>query len=125
MDFVSVAPDPRVDPESRARFSRAVEAHNAALAAEHAFDPHYGRRLAGDLADAGLADVACEGRASTWRGGEVGGTAWRLTFVQLRPQMLATGMASADDIDAAIALCADPRFRLLSQITMAAWGRRV
>ena len=53
---------------------------NAALAAQHSFDPDYGRRVVRDLADAGLTDVGCEGRASTWRGGEAGGTVWRLTF---------------------------------------------
>jgi hypothetical protein len=51
-----------------------VAAHNAVLAGQHTFDVHYGRRVAGDLADAELADVACEGRASMWRDGQVGDT---------------------------------------------------
>jgi hypothetical protein len=49
-----------------------VDAHNAVLAEEHGFDPGYGRRVAGDLADAGLADVGSAGRASMWNGGEAG-----------------------------------------------------
>jgi hypothetical protein len=85
---------------------------------------HPGRRVAGDLAHAGLADVGCEGRAAMWRGGEAGGTVWRLTLTQLREAMLATGLVTTADIDAAIALCADARFSFLSQVTMAAWGRR-
>ena len=53
-------------------------AHDAVLSgAEHGFDVHYGRRVAGDLADAGLADVGCEGRVSMWRGAEVDGALWR------------------------------------------------
>ena len=88
------------------------------------FDPFYGRRLVGDLEDAGLADGGCEGRASMWRGGQAGGTAWRLTLAQLREPMIESGLVSAADLDALIPLCDDPRFGIMSQITMAAWGRR-
>jgi SAM-dependent methyltransferase len=124
MDFASVAADPRVGVAAQNVFARVVAAHNAVLAAQHAFDPHYGRRVARDLADAGLADLACEGRASMWRGGEAGGTVWRLTFTQLREPMLASGLVTSTDVDHAIALCDDPAFWFASQITMAARGRR-
>jgi hypothetical protein len=124
MDFGSVAADPRVGARARSAFTRVVAAHNAVLAAQHTFDLHYGRRLAGDLADAGLANVACEGRASMWRGGQAGGTVWGLTFTQLREPMLASGLVTSTDIDDAIALCDDPGFAFVSQITMAACGRR-
>ena len=124
MDFVSVAVDPRVSSRAREAFERVLRAHNTVLAEQHAFDPAYGRRLHGDLADAGLAEVACEGRAAIWRGGDVGATVWRLTFTQLREAMLASELATAGEIDEAIALCDDPSFGLLSQIIMAGWGRR-
>ena len=124
MDFVSVAADPRVDSTAQGAFSRVVEAHNAVLAAQHHFDPYYGRRVAGDLAGAGLADVRSEGRASMWRGGEAGGTVWRLTFAQLRDAMVASGLVTAAEIDEAMALCDAPGFWFLSQLTMAARGRR-
>ena len=67
-----------------------------------------------DLVEAGLDDVDCEGR---------GGTAWRLKIAQLRERMVAAGLVSSDQVDTAMALCADRRFSFLSQITMAAWGR--
>ena len=124
MDFVSAVPDPRLDPETRALVSRVVAAHNAVLAERHSFDPFYGRRLVGDLEDAGLADISCEGRASMWRGGQPGGTAWRLTVAQLRDPMIASGLVSATDLDALVLLCDDPGFSIMSQITMAGWGRR-
>jgi SAM-dependent methyltransferase len=124
MDFASVAADPRVDADAESVFTRVVAAHNAVLAGQHTFDVHYGRRVAGDLADAGLADVACEGRASVWRGGQPGGTVWRLTFTQLREPLMASGLVTSADIDDAIALCDDPAFAFVSQITMAACGRR-
>jgi SAM-dependent methyltransferase len=124
MDFVSAVPDPRLDPDTRALVARAVDAHNTVLAERHSFDPFYGRRLVGDLEDAGLTDVGCEGRASMWRGGQPGGTAWRLTLEQLREPMITSGLLSGADLDALIPLCDDPRFSIMSQITMAAWGRR-
>jgi SAM-dependent methyltransferase len=124
MDFASVAADPRVDAYARSVFTRVVAAHNAVLARQHTFDVHYGRRVAGDLADAGLEDVACEGRASMWRGGQAGGTVWRLTFTQLREAMMGSGLVTSADIDDAIALCDDPAFAFVSPLTMAACGRR-
>lgn len=124
MDFVSVAPDPAMDRVAAEGFERVVHAHNAVLAERHAFDPFFGRRLAGLLTAAGLVDVATEGRAAIWHGGGPGGTVWRLTLAQLREPMVASGLVSATEVDDAIALCDDPRLRLLSQITMAAWGRR-
>jgi SAM-dependent methyltransferase len=123
MDFVSVAPDPRVDARGRAAFARSVAAHNAVLAARHTFDPDYGRRLTGDLESAGVTAVEAEGRAAMWRGGGAGGLVWRLTFEQLREPMVASGLASEEDVALAIVLCDDPRLRFLSQVTVAAWGR--
>ena len=124
MDFAPVAADPRVDAGDRSVFTRVAAAHNAVLGRQRGFDVHYGRRVAGDLADAGLADVACEGRASMWCGGEVGGALWRLTIIQLREPMLASGRVTSSDIDRVIALCDDPKFASVSPLTMAARGRR-
>jgi SAM-dependent methyltransferase len=124
LDFVSAVADPRMDAESCALFARLVEAHNAVLAARHGFDSAYGRRVAGDLEHAGLADAGCEGRASTWRGASAGGAMWRLTIAQLRDSLIASGVMDAADVDAAMALCAAPHFSSLSPVMMAAWGRR-
>ena len=124
MDFVSAVPDSRLAADSRDLIARAVHAHNTVLAARHGFDPFYGRRLVGELEDAGLAEIGCEGRASMWRGGEAGGSMWRLTLAQLHEPMIASGLVTSADLDAIFALCEDPRFSILSQITMAGWGRR-
>jgi SAM-dependent methyltransferase len=124
MDFVSVAVEPSVASGARATFERVLEAHNAVLAGQHAFDPYYGRRLVRDLDEAALSDLGSQGRAAIWRGGDAGATVWRLTFMQLREAMLASELATAAEIDEAVALCEDPGFGFLSQITMAGWGRR-
>jgi SAM-dependent methyltransferase len=122
MDFISVAPDLRLDPRARAVFSCVIDAHNTILAGSHCFDPHYGRRLAGELAAAGLVNTGCEGRSWIWHGGGAGGRVWQLTLMQLRESIIASGLATTEELDAALALCADPALRFMSQITMAAWG---
>jgi SAM-dependent methyltransferase len=124
MDFISVTPDPRLDGESAALFARVVDAHNSVLAQRHDFDPAYGRRLAGDLEDAGLVDVECEGRASMWYGGQAGGRVWKLTLAQLRDALVESDLVSEADVDAALELCDDPSLRFLSQLVVTAWGRR-
>jgi SAM-dependent methyltransferase len=124
IDFVSAVPDPRMDAERGALFERIVSSHTAVLADRHAFDPFYGRQVAGDVEAAGLADMGSEGRASMWRGGGPGGRIWQLTIDQLRDAILAAGLMSADELAAALALCDDPRLTMMSPLMMAAWGRR-
>jgi SAM-dependent methyltransferase len=124
IDFVSSVPDPRMDTEPRALFERAMSAHNAVLANRHSFDPLYGRRVAGDLEDAGLTDVGSEGRAAMWRGGGPGGRIWRLSVDQLRDEIIALDLLSPAEFDTALALCDDPGLMVMSPVMMAAWGRR-
>jgi SAM-dependent methyltransferase len=124
LDFASAVPDPRMGAQLCARFTRTVEAHHAVIAERHGFDPVYGRRLAGDLAEAGLVDCGRLGRASMWRGGEPGGEIWRLSLEQLRDGIVDGGLMDAAEADAAIELCSDPRFSSLSPVMMTAWGRR-
>jgi SAM-dependent methyltransferase len=120
MDFISIAPDPRLGSCHRELFVRAVEASNEALAELSGFDAAYGRRLAGDLAEAGLVECESEGRAGIWFGGQAGGEVWRLTFAQLREPMIASGRVSHADVEELLALCEDPALRFLSQVTVAA-----
>jgi SAM-dependent methyltransferase len=125
IDFVSSVPDPRMDAAPRELFERAANAHNTVLAQRHSFDPFYGRRVAGDLEDAGLTDMGAHGRASMWRGGGPGGRIWRLSIEQLRDQIVALDLLSPTEFEAALALCDDPRLMVMSPVMMAAWGRRL
>ncbi len=122
MDFASVATADAPDARSRAAFERVLEAHLEVLGRRSGFDARYGRRLPADMRDAGVADVGCEGRVALWRGGDAGMRVWRLTFVQLRAAMIASG-TSAADVDRAIDLCDDPAMSCLSPLVMAGWGR--
>src|SRR5215212_4208087 len=114
LDFVSLVPAPQLDADSRTLFTRVMHAHTAVLAERHGFDHAYGRRLVGDLTDAGLTDIGCEGRVSMWRGDGPGGTVLRLTLCQLREALIASGLVTGSEVDDAIALCRDPRLSFLS-----------
>jgi SAM-dependent methyltransferase len=124
MDFLSVAPDPRLSPATQALFTRVNRAHLAVLAEQHRFAPYYGRRAAADLAAAGLVDIRCAGRLGIWQGGRPGGRLLQLTLIQLRGQMAASGLVTAGEVEAVIDLCADPDFSFMSQATIAVWGHR-
>lgn len=123
-DFISFTPDPGLEPTIRAFFSRLIDAQNAMFAGPHSCDPHYGRRLAGELGAAGLVKTGCEGRAAIWHGGQAGGRFWQLTLLQQRPTIIASGLATAREVDVALARCADPKLHFLSPMTVAAWGFR-
>ncbi len=123
LDFVSAVPDPAMGPDSAALLTRVVEAHLAVVVERSGFDPVHGRRLRGRLEDAALVDVAVEGRATIWRGGEPGGELWRLTFSQLHEPMVRAGRVSALELDRALELCRSG-LSYLSPLAMTAWGRR-
>lgn len=125
MDFSAAVTIPEVDEPTRQLFDRVFTVHNALLEAKHGFDLTYGARLIDELTMAGLKDVGSECRRSTWRGGELGTTALRFTLEQLREPVIASGHVGPDDVDAAIALCADPHFGIRSQWIHSAWGWRL
>ena len=57
-------------------------------------------------------------------GGTAGAAAWCLTLDQLHGPLLASGAVTDEDLGATLALLDDPGFAFLSQVTVAAWGRR-
>jgi hypothetical protein len=106
-----------------ALFGKAVAGHHRVVMGR-GFDVYYGRRVLGDLQRRGLGEIGTEGRVFCWNGGSAGAAAWRLTFEQLGEQMVASGEITAEELAAVIPLLDDPGFVLLSQVTVAAWGRR-
>ena len=124
LDFVSLVPDPLMDPRAESQLAHVVAAHNACLRSESTFDLFYGRRLEGELSDVGLVDVGTAGHVSVWRGGQPGGRLWQLTLAQLREGMIRVGDVTASEIDHVVELFDRPGAGLLSPVTMAAWGRR-
>lgn len=122
LDFVSAVPDPAMDADAAAVFSRVLHAHTLVLSERNGFDAAFGRRLPGLLRAAGLTQVDAAGRVTMRRGGEPGGELWRLTFEQLGQAMLETGLVDDDDVDAAMALCRRG-LSFMSPVMVTGWGR--
>jgi hypothetical protein len=118
---VSVAVEPRVSSRARETFERTVEAHTRCLPDDMPSIPS---------TVVGSPETWLMRVSRTWpvrvarRSGEAAPTVWRLTFMQLREAMLASGLATPPEIHEAVALCDDPGFGFLSQLTMTASGRR-
>lgn len=104
------------------QFDRVAEAVIAFMQ-QAGFDPRYGRRVVADLADAGLADVRGEGRARVIDSSSPGFDFFRLSFASLRDAVVAAGLLSPADADAAAARFGESR-RLLTPMMMAGIGRR-
>jgi SAM-dependent methyltransferase len=85
-------------------------------------DPSFGVRLTGALADAGLAEVSGELHAPVVCGGTENWT--RGSVEQLAERMVATGLATAADIELFLRLSADPSAYYLPPLMVSARGRR-
>ena len=95
MDFHSIAPDAGLDRATQALFARVIDAHHAVLAEQHALICSVAAALTEPSRPQGWAQVESEGRLSIWRGGQPGGTIWRLTPIQLRDQLITQGRVTA------------------------------
>jgi SAM-dependent methyltransferase len=89
------------------------------------FDPQCGLKLPGMLADAGLVEVAAEGRCNHTSGGSRNLNSLVLLLQQLRPTLLGAGLLSVAEIDEMIRECRTPTNRWgYSPQMVAAWGRK-
>lgn len=87
------------------------------------FAPDYGRRVTGDIADAGLVDVRGEGRVRVIDSSSPGFDFFRLTFESLRQSLVDEGLLSAEAAAAASARFAED-IRVTTPLMMAGIGRR-
>lgn len=123
LDFITLVPVSPSDAPASTLFTRLMDAHMRVLES-HGFDSLYGRRLSGHLQAQGLSVVETEGRVALWRGGSVVATILRLTFLQLREELMARAGVTAQDLGDLDALLTDPEFVFMSPLTVAAWGQR-
>lgn len=121
-DSSSWLPDPATDAADQALFLQWTAAY-CELCRQAGADAYAGRHLFGEMTRLGLADVGAEGRVFMVRGGSPPAEVWRLTAVQVRPRILATGLLTAAEMGRVEALLADPRFVWMEGLVMAAWGR--
>jgi SAM-dependent methyltransferase len=87
------------------------------------FAPMFGRRLPVLFRDHGLVDVGCEARNRMLRGGTPEMEFFTLTIERARTAMVAAGLISDDNVAAALTLCADSSFAVMSPALVSTWGR--
>lgn len=85
-------------------------------------DPSFGRRLIGALSEAGLSRVTAELHVPAVSGGNEQWT--RGSIEQLADRVVATGIATADDVEWFLAASAKPDFYYLPPLMVSAWGQR-
>jgi SAM-dependent methyltransferase len=108
-------------PEYAPLFERAIRALEAILAAVGG-DANFGARLVRTLMDAGLANIAAEARTPLVAGGTENWIPG--TVKHLAGHMVSTGLVTASDIEAVLAMTADPSCHYVPSPMVTAWGQR-
>lgn len=121
-DDISTALVSPSDVASAALYSKVQDAIDHVMTERgHAAD--FGRRLFGQVRAFGLIDVEAEGRMLLRHAGAGAETA-RLTVLQLREDIISSGLATAADVASYIQLLADPGFVAMPLTLIAVWGRK-
>jgi SAM-dependent methyltransferase len=115
VDYVSAVPVSALGAAEHAHTQSVRLEHFAARGVDH----DYGRKLPALLRALGLTDVGNEGRAWVMTGGSPGARWFAESLAHLRPQL---PLADAE-VDAMLALFANPEWSALSPLIVAAWGR--
>lgn len=122
-DLISLVPDPSGHADAIALFSRAISALHESFRVLGS-DASYGRRLYRQVRDMGLAEVGAEGRLTVTQGGSPGAEFLRLSSLQVRDHLVASGLISTEQFDAYLTLLHDPDVIWMEGTMMAVWGRR-
>jgi SAM-dependent methyltransferase len=111
-----------VDPPEHAPvYERTIRALEAILAAAGG-DANFGAQLVRTLMDAGLVNIAAETRTPIVAGGTENWIPG--TVKQLAEHMVSTGLVTAGDIEAVLAMTADPSCHYVPSPMVTAWGQR-
>lgn len=94
----------------------------AAYMQRRGYDVHWGRRLAGAMRDAGFVDVA--GEAVIPVGDQALQAAMRLTIARFAPALIEERAVTQAEVEACLALLADPSLSFTGAPTFSVWGRR-
>lgn len=86
-------------------------------------DPLFGRRLPGLLLDLGMTDVGAQSHGQVITGGSAQSDFFALTIERLRAGAVGAGLITDQQVDAALALCADSSFSVMANPLVSAWGR--
>lgn len=88
------------------------------------FDSYFGRTLPRLIDSLGLTQVGSEGTASIVQGGSDEMAVYRETLAAMMPMLTSKGVLSEAERALVMGLCEDPAFDMVSEIQVAAWGRK-
>jgi len=111
-----------LDASPSSLYLRALRAWIAVLA-RTGTSYEWARTFPAPLLGCGLVDVGAEVDVPVLQGGSPVAEFWSLTVEFLRPRIVALGLLTDAEVDAARALLADPAFWDLSPAFVGAWGR--
>jgi SAM-dependent methyltransferase len=121
-DYITLAAANPAHPAA-ARFDHVTRRLLAFFAAWGVFDPFLGRCLPSLVAAAGLAEAGSEAIACHQRGGSGEAELLRRSLERMNPMILSNSVAGQQELKAVCAATADPSFRFLDALSIAAWGR--
>jgi SAM-dependent methyltransferase len=105
-------------------FTRTYELASKAAKKSGMLDPYCGGNLHERLEKIGFADVKSEGITDIHRGGDAFSESYVQGVAIFKPELMATGELSEQDLLRWEALVKDSSFYYLSGLTFAAWGRK-
>jgi hypothetical protein len=88
------------------------------------YNPDIGRQLVGMLETAGLEAVGASGRSVLLRGGSPEVQLYKYDVELAGAQMVDAGRITSTDLAAVLKIYDDPKFCMMSPLTISAWGRR-
>jgi hypothetical protein len=116
---------PTADVSAGALLQKVYAAQNRLLAARSGEESlTWGRSLHRRLRAQGLVDVGMEGALYLREGGTPGARVFEANFEQIRDEAITSDLATAEEIDQALALLNDPQFAIGAPAMFTAWGRR-
>jgi SAM-dependent methyltransferase len=120
VDYISAVPVSDLGAHEHAR-SQSIRLREFEAAGHRA---DYGRHLPNLLRQAGLVDVANEGRVVVMEGGSPSARWFKLSMQQLRPRLVGPDKMTDQEVDRVLELFSDPGWAALSPVIFASWGRK-
>lgn len=111
-------------PEDLVRLNTLERQARMKASTQRGLAPDFARKVAAHLVNLGLSDVRAEIWSRLLRGGTEDGELFQLNNEQMRDQMLATGVITAEEFDKIQGMWRDPRFLTWPGLAVETWGRK-
>jgi ubiquinone/menaquinone biosynthesis C-methylase UbiE len=115
-----------IDPHypSASTFNKLMRTGLDAMEKRRAMNPYFGRRVRSLVEKLGFLEVDHDALVHVCRGGETWARMQAMTVQTSAPPMIAAGLFTQEEFDAAMQLFQDPEFYFLGDLGFKAWGKR-